>query len=80
MTNEDREDLTKDFMAFANKQRNGFVKSWKAREIIHTLNQMPEIVADADRFNKYLRNCLEMEGFSEAGILEIQAWLAENLV
>ncbi len=71
-------ELSVEFQKYFNSKRTGCCKPWKAHGILDTLQQFPEILQDADRFNKYLKNCLVMEGFNEADILDIQAWLAEN--
>lgn len=73
-----REELCKEFQEYANKQRTGFLKEWKAYCILDTLEDIPGIMDDYIRFKNYLHSCLEMEGFSEEAIVTIQAWLAEN--
>lgn len=72
-------DLILQFQEYANSKKFGYLKNWKANGIIHELKTLPSIMEDHDRFNKYLRNCLEMEGFNSVDILDIQAWLAENV-
>ncbi len=59
---------------------NGFLKTWKANGIVSTLEQVPGILKDSVRLNKYLTNSLEMEGFLPADISAIQRWVEANIV
>lgn len=57
------------FESFCNSFSHGFVKPWKSFSIWHTLeNDIPQIKEDKTRLVKYLRNCLEMEGFRKPDI------------
>jgi hypothetical protein len=44
--------------------RSGFVKPWKLNSMVHTIKLFNDHGADmtGDRLNKYLHNCLDMEG------------------
>jgi len=70
--------LVQDFQDYANSFRVGYLKSWKASSILHTLKSAPEIVNDEVRFISYLKNCLVMEGFVQVDIELIMGWLYEK--
>ncbi len=63
---------------YANSFKLGYLKTWKAASILHTLKSAPEIVRDEVRFLSYLKNCLEMEGFIQRDIELIMGWLYEK--
>ena len=52
---------------FANSLGNGYVKPWKANEMIIRCTKIPEIIEDRERLVKYVENCLLMEGFTTEG-------------
>lgn len=70
-----------DMMLFANDLKSGYVKHWKAHSMCVTIVQLIEAGADMNlpRLFKYVRNCLEMEGFTETGCLAVTFWIEENL-
>lgn len=70
-----------DMMLFANGLKSGYVKHWKAHSMCVTVVQLIEAGADMNlpRLFKYVRNCLEMEGFTEDGCLAVTFFIEENL-
>jgi hypothetical protein len=70
-----------DMMKFANDQHRGYVKHWKAHSMCVTVVQLIAAGADMNlpRLFKYVRNCLEMEGFNEDGCLAVTFFIEENL-
>jgi hypothetical protein len=70
--------LVKDYEKYANGFGQGFLKSWKATNMLITLRQIPSIIEDEVRFLTYLKNCLEMEGFRSQDIELIMGWLYER--
>ncbi len=66
----------KRFESFCNSSTSGYLKPWKSFSIWNTLeNNIPQIKADEERLLKYLRNCLEMEGFVEKDIKTIALYV-----
>ena len=64
------------FEHFCNHSPSGYLKPWKCWSMWNTLeNQIPAIKADAERLRKYLKNCLEMEGFSADDIETIAKYV-----
>ena len=57
-----------DLRSIANSQGRGYLKEWKAVSIVGTIKSIPEIASNRDRLRKYIATCLEMEGFSPAGV------------
>jgi hypothetical protein len=72
------EQLIVDFKTYANSFGQGYLKTWKANGILHTLETMPQMFDDEVRFLAYLKNCLEMEGFRSTDIELIMGWLYER--
>lgn len=69
-----------EFIEFANSFPSGFLKTWKAHSIVNTIQDLRDsFINDDERFLKYLRNCLEMEGFSKASIVTIKDFLKERM-
>ena len=71
-------DLVTEFQDYANSLRSGYIKTWKAASIISTLRQLPKILDDEVRFLNYLKNCLQMEGFSDIDTELAMGWLFER--
>lgn len=74
-------EVMEDFEGIANDTQNrGFLKEWKARGITLTFWQMMQFDGrkTAD-FQRYMRNCLTMEGFDEDFCDEIAIWLRDEL-
>ncbi len=65
------------FMSFANALRHGYVKEWKARGMLYTFHEMKS--DDRDRVYRWVKNCLEMEGFHLSDCEKITDWLMENM-
>lgn len=70
--------IASDLQDYANSQKLGYLKMWKATSIICTLRDIPAIIDDEVRFLSYLKNCLEMEGFKQTSIELIMGWLYER--
>ena len=70
-----------EMMLFANGLTSGYVKHWKAHSMCVTIAHLIGAGADMNgpRLFKYVRNCLEMEGFTEDGCIEVTFWIAKNL-
>lgn len=68
-----------ELMDFANSLDTGYLKMWKANGILGTLAQMTAILQDEARLDKYLHNCLAMEGFADKDIRRVREWLVANL-
>lgn len=69
-------DLVEPFMAYANSFKFGYCKHWKAVGILVTVAEIPN--CRSERLVKYVRNCLEMEGFRVEDCEKIAAWIEEN--
>ncbi len=72
------EQMLEDFIVFANAQGSGYVKPWKAQNILYMLVRVPEFKQDRERLHEYLSNCLVMEGFSEQAIKNIVVYLTKK--
>lgn len=66
-------------MNFANSLGTGYLKLWKANGILGTLGMITDILRDEARLDKYLHNCLAMEGFADRDIRQVREWLKINL-
>lgn len=66
------------FCDYANSFGHGYLKTWKAGSILHTLSRGDYILDDEVRFLQYLKNCLEMEAFRPSDIELIMGWLYER--
>lgn len=62
---------------FANTLNSGYLKDWKARSMVSTLTSIPDIFTEEGRLEKYVSNCLTMEGFSETACTWVCKWLRE---
>lgn len=71
--------LAVQFQDYANSLGNGYLKIGKAVGIICTLTNMKTILNDEVRFLKYVKNCLEMEGFKPTDCELIMGWFYERL-
>jgi hypothetical protein len=71
-----------DMMLFANGLESGYVKHWKAHSMCVTVAQLTAAGADINlpRLFKYVRNCLEMEGFTQDDCLAVTFFIEENLL
>jgi len=65
---------------YANSLECGHLKGWKARGIVGTLIQIPDIGDDNTRLLNFLTNSLEMEGFRGVEIEKIQRWVIEKVL
>jgi hypothetical protein len=63
------------FISFANSLEHGYLKAWKARSMLDTFNQIKSLQNDPDRVLKWVKNCLEMEGFSHSDCEKVANWL-----
>lgn len=63
------------FMLFANSLDRGYLKAWKARGMLHTFDQIQSMKHDPDRVLKWVKNCLEMEGFQSTDCEKVANWL-----
>ena len=68
-------------MTYANGLKSGYVKHWKAHSMCVTVADLIKAGADMNlpRLFKYVRNCLEMEGFNQDDCLAVTFWIEENL-
>lgn len=64
---------------FANTLQTGHLKGWKSTSMISTIEQITGIVSDDERLLKYVRNCLEMEGFTAPDCKKIAAFIKNEL-
>lgn len=72
--------ISEKLQQFANSNEfHGFLKEWKAQSIVYDLVQLPDIMADNQRFTQYMKGCLSMEGFLDNEILSIQDWLINHI-
>ncbi|QIG65958.1 hypothetical protein phiOC_p316 [Ochrobactrum phage vB_OspM_OC] len=56
--------IVNEFQEFCNSTQGcGYIKSWKAHYMINTCCDFPDILLNKERSLKYIRDCLEMEGF-----------------
>lgn len=67
-------DQVDDFLAFANSFKRGYCKHWKAVGILVM------VASETDEFRgvtllKYIKSCLEMEGFDDMGCRLIAEWI-----
>lgn len=63
------------FRAYAHSlYGRGYVKHWKANGILVTKAQMFDVM-NGERLNKYVHNCLEMEGFGSGACDLIAEWI-----
>lgn len=69
-------ELVEPFLAYANEFKTGYCKSWKAIGILVTVAEIPN--CRGDRLVKYVRCCLEMEGFRTEDCEKISAWIEEK--
>jgi hypothetical protein len=67
-----------EFQDYANNLATGFLKYGKASSMLIALRDIPGIMDDEVRFLKYLKSCLEMEGFNGTSIELIMGWLYER--
>lgn len=67
-----------ELQATANAMGRGYLKHWKAASMLSTLRDIPGIAGDVERLRKWVENCLEMEGFSAAGIDTVTQALHER--
>lgn len=65
-------------MEIANNLNTGYLKPWKALSMIVTLREIPGILKDEERTYRFVKNCLEMEGFYPADIQHITIKLLEH--
>lgn len=77
--NKDIAALSEPFMEFANTQTFfGYLKAWKATSIMCTIAQMEDEMK-GERLNKYIHNCLEMEGFLPGACDDIADWIETKI-
>ena len=71
-----------ELMTFANAMRCGYIKHWKAHSMCVTIAQFESVgsIMQGERLKKYVRNCLEMEGFRSSDCDTIADWLEANLL
>lgn len=67
-----------ELQATANAMGRGYLKHWKAASMLCTLRDIPDIACDNERLRKWVASCLEMEGFSPAGIDTVTQALMER--
>lgn len=69
-------------MSFANAMQQGYIKNWKAHSMCVTIAQFTEAGAGmkGERLRKYVRSCLEMEGFLGNDCDTIAEWIELNLI
>ncbi len=65
-------------MNFTNVLPSGFLKSWKARGMLETLRDEPSIKASDESLIAYVKDCLEMEGFTELSCKKVAEYLKNN--
>jgi hypothetical protein len=71
--------MHEEFMAYANSFGRGYVKPWKAVGMTTDFPRMVSWCRTKDETLKWVRNCLEMEGFKTADCEKINDWLWDNL-
>ena len=58
---------SEDLCYFANSSfDNGYLKPWKSMSMLRTIQSMTNILEDKTRLTKYVKNCLNMEGFTDS--------------
>lgn len=58
---------SEDLCYFANSSfDNGYLKPWKSMSMLLTIQSMTHILEDKARLTKYVKNCLNMEGFNDS--------------
>ncbi len=69
-------------MTFANAMKHGWIKHWKAHSMCVTVAELIAAGADmrGERLSKYVRNCLEMEGFRDSDCDVIAEWIEQHLI
>lgn len=67
------------FMEYANSLPSGYIKAWKAYGMIRTFREIVNLGDDKTRTLKWVKNCLEMEGFWPSHCELINEWLWENV-
>ena len=70
-------ELACELQDFANDKNTGFVKAWKAHSMAAQYIIMEALFEDMDRTLEWVKNCLEMEGFSHADCVSISNHIFE---
>ena len=70
--------LVDSFREFANSFRSGFCKEWKANSMLVQIFEEPDQFKGRE-LERFVRNCLEMEGFRTDDCLTIAAWIQERV-
>jgi hypothetical protein len=70
--------LIDSFREFANSFRNGYCKHWKANSMLVQIFESPDQFTGVD-LERFVCNCLEMEGFRTDDCLAIAAWIQERV-
>ena len=65
------------FMEFANGLSGGYCKQWKATGILVVVAQSPNELT-GERLEKYIDNCLNMEGFNDNSCKLIAEWIDDT--
>lgn len=63
---------------FANSLGHGYLKSWKANGMVRDFVQIIRLGDDKERSLKWVKNCLEMEGFWSSDCDKINNWMWDN--
>lgn len=53
----------------------GYLKPWKAFDMLGVIAEIPGIMEDPDRLRAYVKECLTMEGFTESACNEIAEFI-----
>ena len=66
--------MENDLQEYANSMSSGYLKSWKATSMVRTFQDLIYPSNDKERSLKWVKNCLEMEGFKSADCEQINEW------
>ena len=64
---------------YANSMSSGHLKAWKAAGMFMTFLTLVRGRDDKEHSLKWVKNCLEMEGFRAEDCAKINEWLWENV-
>jgi hypothetical protein len=70
--------LIDSFREFANSHRSGYCKHWKAASMLVQVLEYPDQFTGLV-LEKFVCNCLEMEGFRTEDCYAIAAWIQEKV-
>jgi hypothetical protein len=70
--------LIDSFREFVNSHRVGYCKHWKAASLLVQVFEYPDQFTGCD-LQRFVCNCLEMEGFRTEDCLAIAAWIQERV-